>query len=287
MSKFDEVLKTLEAYCASNPQYKVTPDESKKVLTVEGGPKPVTVTVKSEKQVEWSDPEFGRKVFDFQVDETSDGGFLAIPIDEDSKKDISTLIGEVANGRFSGLKVETVRDYLCPKATTQEFLNFLMEASVLGVNPFTKEIYFIKDKNGKVRHVVGLNAFTRRAAQNPTISHYVAGIIVGKKDDEALVRKEGEFLAPGEVLHGGWCKVYFKDGRPEITAEVSLAEYDPGNQTTGPWGTKKATMICKVAKVHGLRQADPIELNGMYIPEEMGIRADPAKEIPGEGVIIE
>jgi phage recombination protein Bet len=270
-SKFEIVKAKVESFCGLNPTYKATVDEDRKAILIEGEGKSITIGIEKDK-VKCSDEAFQARLMSLEEDS---GGFLPVPILSEEKNNIKSLVAELPQGGM--LSPEAVRNFICPQATGQEIIDFLVFSNALALNPFRKEIYLIKHKDGSTHHVVGLNAFTRRAAQNSDFSHYKSGIAVTKKDSEDVIFKPGSFLAPGEVLQGGWCTVYFRSKREPEEVTVSLTEYRQENKI---WRDKPCTMIEKVAKVQGLRKAFPIELNGAYTAEELGI--DPAREVKQE-----
>jgi len=179
------------------------------------------------------------------------------------------------------LTPEDIRKYICPLADEKEAFMFLKLCQARGLNPFTKEAYLIKYKQGQpASTVVGKDAFTRRAEINPQFDGYEAGIILRNESGD-LERREGTFLMKSEVLLGGWAKVYRKDRTYPFVSEVSFDEYAGkkaeyvDNKPTGNkvlnsmWEAHGPTMIRKVPLVQSLREAFPGELGGLYDMVEM------------------
>jgi hypothetical protein len=284
--KYAEILGKVKSFCGSNKNYAIaTEDPVGFSLTIveQGKSEPIDIKVE-EKRVTSTNQAFVEKVMSFVTDNTDERGNVSLPavIDDDERKEISSIFNELSEAAmFKQLKLETVMKKMCPGATPQEFLAFLMDAKMLGVNPFIPgHFYFIKNKNGDVYHHVGVAHFRSIAKENPDyIKHDVGVIVLPKKDGADLIRRQGEFYSDKtEELVGAWCKVYLKSRSKDdpIVSEVMLSEYVKNNQTTGPWSTKKATMICKVAEAHGLRQSTA-KLNSLYLADELGV--DPAKEV--------
>lgn len=170
--------------------------------------------------------------------------------------------------------IEDVKKWIEPKATDKECMMFLALCKTQNLNPFLNEAYLIKYEAGKpAQIVVGKETFLKRANRLPDYEGFEAGIIV-KTSDDKIERRAGSFVAFGEVLLGGWCKVFRKD-RPPVVAEVSLKEYDTGMSL---WKRKPATMIRKVAIVQAHREAYPEEFAGMYDASEMGVET-PEKSV--------
>lgn len=170
------------------------------------------------------------------------------------------------------LDFQTVKNYLvrgqADKITDQEIVLFMKTCQAQKLNPFAQgEAYLIKFGNEPAQMVVGKDAYTRRAEENPAYRGYKSGIVVLR--GEQVIQKEGTCLYPGETLLGGWCRVSrvrSGSGDEEVFKEVSLKEYDKGQAN---WKTKPCTMIEKVAVSQALRAAFPKDYEGMYTAEEV------------------
>lgn len=277
-AKFAEVKEKLESFCSRNTEYKVDYNEMEDRFSVlkDGMNDTIFVSVGKDK-VTSTDNEFLMKVVDFVAEA---GKYLPAVLNDAEKNEISILFADnPIIEQFRGLRPETLMHSMAPSATPQEFIEYLMRARLMGLNPLLPgEFYFIKNKNGDVYHHVGVNAFKRKAAENPDLAKYEYGVIVAPKGklDSKIEYREGElFMRTREDLLGGWCKVYLKSRAADdpIFEQVAFEEYDTGMSN---WVKKPGTMICKVAQAHGLRHADP-NLRGMLIAEELGI--DPSREV--------
>ena len=180
------------------------------------------------------------------------------------------------------LTSEIVRKYLDQqgKASDEELAYFIAQARVQNLNPFTKEIYFIKYGNQPAQIVVALKAFQKKADAHPQFDGMDSGIIYEK--DGEIQRSEGAFLPRGAEILGAWAVVYRKDRTHPTKAEVTFSEYDNSkirkegkiNQygkenKPNTWDEKPAVMIHKVALVTALRNAFPNELGGLYEVDEL------------------
>lgn len=168
------------------------------------------------------------------------------------------------------LTKDNVRKYLCPTATDQEIFTFLKLCEYRKLNPFIKEAYLVKYGGQAATMIVGKDAFTRKAEENPMFDGFEAGIVVeyqnADRDGCIPDRKPGTLVASGEKIIGGWAKVYRKDRKVPFFAEVSMSEYNTGKSS---WAKIPATMIRKVALVQALREAFPSDLGGCYDSAEM------------------
>jgi phage recombination protein Bet len=175
-----------------------------------------------------------------------------------------------------------VRKYLDPqgKASDEELAYFIAQARVQNLNPFTREIYFIKYGNQPAQIVVAQKAFQKKADAHPQYDGMESGIIYEK--DGEIQRSEGAFLPKGAEILGAWAVVYRKDRTHPTRAEVTFSEYDNSkirkegkiNQygkenKPNTWDEKPAVMIQKVATVTALRNAFPNELGGLYEADEL------------------
>lgn len=173
--------------------------------------------------------------------------------------------------------------------TLPEFKMFTELCKVRKLNPFLKEAYLIKYKQGTPASiVVGKDAILKRAVLNPKYNGMKSGIVVLTENGEEKERK-GTFKLPSETLVGGWAEVFRKDWEHSIYCSVTLDEcvqkkYD-GTPNTN-WTKQPSTMIEKVAKVRALREAFVEDLAGMYEAEEMNTDLPPVEveEIKEESI---
>lgn len=191
------------------------------------------------------------------------------------KNDITTQICKYnVAGEEVKLSFDIVRKYLVrgnADVTNQELVLFINTCKFNQLNPFLNEAYLIKFKNNRggdetAQMIVSKEALLKRADACPEYEGIEAGIIVMRNGEP--VELEGCFHLQGDVLVGGWAKVYRKDRRKPIVAKVNLSEYDKGQSI---WNGKKSTMISKVAKVQALREAFPAQLGAMYTREESNV----------------
>lgn len=161
---------------------------------------------------------------------------------------------------------QDVKNTLCPAANDKEIAMFLELCRAQRLNPFIKDAYLVKYGSAPASIITGKEVFTKRANANKNYEGFEAGVtfIANGK----VQHREGSavYKEAGEVLVGGWCRVFVK-GRKPFYDEVTLAEYSTGKSN---WAKMPATMIRKVALVHCLREAFPDDFQGLYAAEEMG-----------------
>ena len=189
------------------------------------------------------------------------------------------------------LNSDIIRKYLDPqgKASGEELAYFIAQAKAQNLNPFTKEIYFIKYGNQPAQVVTAKSAFEKKADSHPQFDGKEAGVIY--LQDGEVKYSRGAFIPKGAEILGGWAKVYRKDRTYPTETEVSFEEYDnskirakikeltqQGKDITYPvmgsygkpigennWDTMPCVMIRKVALVSAYREAFPAELGSNYI----------------------
>jgi len=151
---------------------------------------------------------------------------------------------------YSAEQIELIKKTIAKGASNDELKLFMMNCKRLQLDPFAKQIYFVKYGSSPGTIIVGLDGF--RAAAHRT--GQLSGIERGANLD-----------SNGKVL-SGWAKVYRKDWDHPAYEEVPFSEYNTGK---GNWVKMPQTMIKKVAEVAALRMAFPSDLSGVYAQEEM------------------
>jgi len=166
---------------------------------------------------------------------------------------------EIALQNVNEFTAADIKKYICPTATDKEFFEFCQIVKARNLNPFLKEVHFVKYGTGPGQVIVGKDAVIKRA----------------KKVDGYKGFKSGWFNDKGERLEfpigkiaGAWCEVYAENKEP-LFVPVLVSEYDPKNPKNQAWNTKGATMIRKVAIVQAHREFAPEETGGMYEESEL------------------
>lgn len=162
-------------------------------------------------------------------------------------------------------EVELLRETVCRGATNAELAMFGNMCKATGLNPFKKEIWFIKSEKGGVQMMTGINGFLAIANKHPQFD----GMEV------SLEEKDGKLIS-------ATAKVYRKDRQHPSVATVYLQEYfKPSKTGYGMWEKMPRMMLQKVAKSVALREAFPQELNSLYTKEEMPIEySEPRNQVP-------
>lgn len=182
---------------------------------------------------------------------------------------------ELAKGSYltdlQKLDGNTLRDFVDPhhKASTQELKTLLAIVKNRNLNPFTKEVYFIKYGSAPAQIVVSKEAIMKRAEENPNFDGFEAGIVI-ETEEGAIERLTGTIAPKNAKLRGGWCKVYRKDRSRPIEADANFEYYDKTNpKNVTPWEKMPALMIRKVAIVSAFREAFSESVGDLYTADEM------------------
>lgn len=156
--------------------------------------------------------------------------------------------------------VDVIKKTVAIGATDAELQVFFGLCKATGLNPFKKEVWFIKAGN-KAQIMTGINGFFTVANNNPNFDGHESG----------LVAPDGSFVSaayPKDDFIGGWAKVYRKDRRIPTEGIAMVKDYDKKQSN---WNTMKRVMIIKCAESVALRKAFPQEMNGLYTQEEMPV----------------
>lgn len=167
--------------------------------------------------------------------------------------------GEIVN--FDDPKIIKILQATVAKdSTPEEFAMFASFCRSTGLNPFKKEIWFIKVNGGRVQMMTGINGYLAIANAHPQFD--------GMEVDVTTT--------PQGVPVKATAKVYRKDRRFPSVGIALMAEF---RKDTPIWKSMPSVMLTKCAKTIALREAFPQEMNGLYTEEEMpAAYATPAED---------
>lgn len=168
---------------------------------------------------------------------------------------------------FNNEQMTLLKTTIAKDATDAELALFVNQCKRTGLDPFTKQIYFIKDKNGKV-----------------TICTSVDGLrLIAERTDKYEGQTEPMWCGEDGIWKDVWldktkmpsaAKVgVYKTGHKVPTYGVALfkeyAGYNYKNELTYMWNKMPVHMIAKVAEALALRKAFPNDLSALYSTEEI------------------
>lgn len=172
---------------------------------------------------------------------------------------------------------DDVRMHICPQASAKEVAYFMELCRAQRLNPFLNEAYLVKFQGKPAQIMVAHKALVKRAENHPEYDGMEHGVVVIRDGAVHQEQRGAYYPEAGEVLLGGWAKVYRKDRRMPIYAERSFKSMNKGQAN---WKSMPDVMIDKCAQAAAIREAFPDELRGMYVQEEMGTM--PAQQVQAE-----
>lgn len=169
------------------------------------------------------------------------------------------------------LNMTTVKQYLKGggQASDEELVLLINLCKQNNMNPFTKEVYFVKYGTQPAQIVVSRDFYRKRAMVNPNFSGIEVGVIV-QNEDGSIKNLDGAFKTKNQELVGAWAKVYMKNFEIPVYVAVAYDEYVQlkDGRPNKMWNAKPCTMLTKVAESQALRMAFPDEFSGTYGEEE-------------------
>lgn len=152
--------------------------------------------------------------------------------------------------------------FIDPKnvGTASEHKFFFELCKARDLNPFTKEVYFIKYGTAQAAVVIGVDTFVARANEYPDYDGYQSGWIIEDGKDP----KWSDF--PFGKLLGAYCKVGRKDKELDTVVRIRFDAFNTGKSrwSIDPWGMIEK---CAIAAAH--RKAYPKTFSNLYSWEEM------------------
>ena len=151
---------------------------------------------------------------------------------------------------FSDRLIELVKATVCPGASPLEVACFLYNAKRLGLDPMTRQIYWIKySKDAPGEIVIGINGYRAQAESS--------GVYAGS-DEAEFEYQEGmkPAGAPSKATVTVWKIVAGQ--RVPFTASVRWDEFYPGDGKVGEqWRKRPHNQLSVRAESHALRKAFP------------------------------
>lgn len=161
---------------------------------------------------------------------------------------------------FTAEQIDVIKNQIAKDASPLELKSFLWQCQRTGLDPFARQIYFIKS-NGKVQIQTSIDGFRLIAERSGAYEGQTAAQWCGSDGVWKDIWLSSDFPVAARV------GVYKKGFREALYAVAHWAEYfaQPG------FMHKKmpALMLAKVAESLALRKAFPNEMSGLYTQEEM------------------
>jgi len=162
-------------------------------------------------------------------------------------------------------RTNLLKTTICKTATESELSFFLELCKATGLNPFLKQIWFVKytDSKGRIEMMMmaGRDGFLQIANRHPMFDGMDSGV---------------EYQADGKTPAFGWAKVYRKDRSHPATFRAPYGEYTRGSGHKA-WGKTPSAMIQKVAEANALKRA--FSIDGLAVDEELPVIVPRGSEV--------
>ncbi len=156
---------------------------------------------------------------------------------------------------FSEDQVKLIKDQVAKDSTDNELKLFLYQCKRTGLDPLTRQIYFMK-RSGKMTIQTSIDGFR----------------VIAERSGDYAGQDEPEFITEDGKLTCAKIRVYRFKGETRYCAAVGvafMAEYMPVGGQDFMWKKMPHTMLAKVAEALALRKAYPQDLSGLYTGDEM------------------
>lgn len=174
---------------------------------------------------------------------------------------------------FSEEVYNVIRSSIAKDATPVELQHFLIQCQRTGLDPITRQIYFIKDNKGKVQIQTSIDGFRLIAERSGQYEGQTAAQWCGPDGTWKDVWLSKELPAAAKV---GVYKKGFREALYAVAIFDECAQRKFDGSLNYMWNKMPALMLAKVAESQALRKAFPNEMSGLYTSEEMG--TEPAQE---------
>jgi hypothetical protein len=156
---------------------------------------------------------------------------------------------------FSNEQINLIKTQIAKDATNDELKLFLYQCKRSGLDPLTRQIYFVK-RGGRMTIQTSIDGFRVIAERS--------GKYAGQDEPVYTYDESGEILKCAVTVYK-----FNEQGirYPAATGVAFYKEYYPNPMNLQK--TLKHTMIAKVAESLALRKAYPQDLSGLYTAEEM------------------
>lgn len=137
------------------------------------------------------------------------------------------------------------------EASPDEFEWFLQVCTLRGLNPFLKEAYLMKDRDGRINVLTGIDGFLKMAEES--------GQYQGITETTWMTDQQGHVI-------GAKVGVWRRGFREPMWGESWLEEDE---LDTPVWRKRRRTMLQKTALARALRRAFPRSMAGLYTTDEL------------------
>lgn len=182
-------------------------------------------------------------------------------------------------------QLEEIKNVYAKGATDTEFKTFVGIGRATGLNPFLRELWFVKFGGKDASIFIGRDGYRKTANRDKNfLRHHVEAVY--SKDEFHYDANTGNIhhkynFSDRGSLFGAYCVVYMRNSVIPYFRFVELSEYDLKQSI---WNSKKPTMIMKVAEAQCLRMASPELFGGTYDETEEAHIQQNTKKIASERI---
>jgi len=167
---------------------------------------------------------------------------------------------------YSEEQTDLLKRTVAAGATNDEFSLFINQCKRTGLDPFTRQIYFTKDKKGKVSIISSIDGLRLVAERSDKYEGQTKAEWCG---DDGVWKDIWLDKQPPKAARVGVYKNKFREPLYGVALfDEYCGRYQDGNPTF-MWAKMPALMIAKVAEALALRKAFPNDLSGIYSQDEM------------------
>jgi phage recombination protein Bet len=175
---------------------------------------------------------------------------------------------------FTDEEKELLRRTVCKNVSDDEFKVFLHVAETYGLDPFNKELFFLKDNKDRKNIFTSRDGYLSIANRNEAFDGLVSDVVRTndefKRTTTGIEHKYGS--ERGSIL-GAYALVYRKDREYPVYVFAPFEEYNGYNSV---WNRYPSAMILKVAESMALKRA--FSVSGLVSQEEMDVQRLEDKE---------
>jgi len=179
----------------------------------------------------------------------------------------------LAPAAMTPTQVQLIKDTVAQNATDDELSIFLHLAQTYGLDPFAKEIWFIKYNKGQAPSIfTSRDGYLKIANAHPAFDGIVSDVV--RQGDRFQVKPGSVEHAYGEKrgpITGAYALVFRKDRQYPVYVFAPFDEYNAGSNPT--WKKYPSAMILKVAEAMALKRA--FSISGLVTREELDASDEP------------
>jgi phage recombination protein Bet len=172
---------------------------------------------------------------------------------------------QVTNNNFTQEKIELIKHTVAVGATDLELQFFIEQCKRTGLDPVTRQIYFIKDKNGKVNIQTSIDGLRLIAERSENYEGQTSPVWCG---NDGVWKDVWLSKTPPSACKVGVYKKGFRDALYAIALFDEYAQRNFKGELNYIWGSKPALMLAKVAEALALRKAFPNDMSNIYTKDE-------------------